>query len=86
MSFIGLVVKPPMPSWGILSNEGIGANKGISKQQGRAEAERLLELVRIPGAKNLLNAYPYELSGGMRQRVMFAIAIALCRSPYPLVR
>jgi oligopeptide transport system ATP-binding protein len=38
----------------------------------------LLEIVRIPDAKSRLDSYPYEMSGGMRQRVMFAIAIA-CR-------
>lgn len=80
---IGMVFQEPMTSLnptmkvGAQIVERIRAfNKGVSKQQARAQAERLLELVRIPGAKNLLNAYPYELSGGMRQRVMFAIAIA----------
>ena len=80
---IGMVFQEPMTSLNPTMKVGAqivermrAFNKGISKQQARAESERLLELVRIPGAKRLLNAYPFELSGGMRQRVMFAIAIA----------
>ncbi|MFN3333508.1 MAG: ABC transporter ATP-binding protein [Caldilinea sp.] len=80
---IGMVFQEPMTSLnptmqiGVQIVERIRAfNKGISNQQARAQAVRLLESVRIPEAKNLLKAYPYELSGGMRQRVMFAIAIA----------
>ncbi len=41
-------------------------------------AERMLRLVRIPDPKNVVNAYPHELSGGMQQRVMIAMALA-CR-------
>jgi oligopeptide transport system ATP-binding protein len=80
---IGMVFQEPMTSLtptmrvGTQIIERICAfDKGISKQQARAQAEKLLEVVHIPEAKSLLNAYPYELSGGMRQRVMFAIAIA----------
>lgn len=80
---IGMVFQEPMSSLnptmpiGVQIVERIRAfNQGISKQQARVQAVRLLESVRIPEAKKLLNAYPYELSGGMRQRVMFAIAIA----------
>ena len=80
---IGMVFQEPMTSLNPTIKVGTqivermrAFNKGISTQQARAESERLLELVRIPGAKTLLNAYPFELSGGMRQRVMFAIAIA----------
>jgi ABC-type dipeptide/oligopeptide/nickel transport system ATPase component len=42
----------------------------------RAEALRMLELVRIPEARNVLDRYPHQLSGGMRQRVMIAMALS----------
>lgn len=80
---IGMVFQEPMTSLnptmrvGTQIVERIRAfNKGISNQQARERAEKLLEMVKIPEAKNHLNSYPFEMSGGMRQRVMFAIAIA----------
>ncbi|MGH8136358.1 MAG: ATP-binding cassette domain-containing protein, partial [Steroidobacteraceae bacterium] len=45
------------------------AAKGISHRQALAEAERMLERVRLPAARRHLAGYPHELSGGMRQRV-----------------
>jgi len=48
------------------------------KSEGLNRAERMLRLVRIPDPKNVLKSYPYELSGGMQQRVMIAMALA-CR-------
>src|SRR5690606_24227632 len=53
-------------------------HEGMSKSQALAEAERLLTLVRLPDAKSLLTRHPHQLSGGMRQRVMIAMALA-CR-------
>ncbi|WP_368516544.1 dipeptide ABC transporter ATP-binding protein [Rhizobium sp.] len=50
----------------------------IGKSAAMAEARRLLEMVRLPDAAALLNRYPHQLSGGMRQRVMIAMALA-CR-------
>ncbi|GES43647.1 ABC transporter permease [Rhizobium dioscoreae] len=50
----------------------------IGKSAAMAEAQRLLEMVRLPDAQALLNRYPHQLSGGMRQRVMIAMALA-CR-------
>ncbi|MBS0324967.1 MAG: dipeptide ABC transporter ATP-binding protein [Proteobacteria bacterium] len=44
----------------------------------RAEALRMLEVVRIPDARSVLTRYPHQLSGGMRQRVMIAMALS-CR-------
>lgn len=47
-----------------------------NKQEAREEAIRLLKMVNIPNPEERINQYPFELSGGMRQRVMIAIALA----------
>ena len=51
-------------------------NQGMSYASAQAEALRMLELVRIPEAKQVLKRYPHQLSGGMRQRVMIAMALS----------
>lgn len=51
-------------------------HKGITKAQAREEAIKTLELVKIPDPEKRIDAYPHQLSGGMRQRVMIAIALA----------
>ncbi|AEM41683.1 ABC transporter, nucleotide binding/ATPase protein [Ketogulonicigenium vulgare WSH-001] len=56
--------------------EAISAHRKLSAAEIRAEAIRLLEKVRIPNAEARLKAYPHEFSGGMRQRVMIAMALA----------
>jgi peptide/nickel transport system ATP-binding protein len=48
----------------------------ISRSAARKRAIELLQLVRIPAAERRINEYPHQLSGGMRQRVMIAIALA----------
>ncbi|CAK7003076.1 dipeptide ABC transporter ATP-binding protein [Saezia sanguinis] len=58
--------------------EAIMIHQGKSHTEALAEALRMLELVRIPEAKNVLKRYPHQLSGGMRQRVMIAMALS-CR-------
>jgi peptide/nickel transport system ATP-binding protein len=51
-------------------------NEGMTKRQAHERAVELLDLVGIPNAKQRANAFPHEFSGGMRQRVMIAMAIA----------
>lgn len=58
--------------------ETIVRHEGISKGAARQRALDLLDLVQIPSARMRLNAYPHELSGGLRQRAMIAMAIS-CR-------
>ncbi|MTD26679.1 glutathione ABC transporter ATP-binding protein GsiA [Erwinia sorbitola] len=58
--------------------ESIRLHQGKSHAGALAEAKRMLDLVRIPEAKNVLSRYPHQLSGGMRQRVMIAMALS-CR-------
>jgi oligopeptide transport system ATP-binding protein len=53
-------------------------HKGLSKRAAVAEAAQMLELVKIPDAKNRVRLFPHEFSGGMRQRVMIAMAL-LCK-------
>jgi oligopeptide/dipeptide ABC transporter ATP-binding protein len=50
----------------------------FAKDEANARAERMLRLVRIPDPMNVMKSFPYELSGGMQQRVMIAMALA-CR-------
>jgi oligopeptide transport system ATP-binding protein len=56
---------------------------GASRSEASARALRLFEMVGIPGARNRLDSYPHELSGGLRQRVL--IAMALSRNPALLI-
>jgi oligopeptide transport system ATP-binding protein len=53
-------------------------HKGMGKAQAVAEAAAMLDAVRIPDAKARITNYPHEFSGGMRQRIMIAMAL-LCR-------
>ncbi|WP_250477333.1 dipeptide ABC transporter ATP-binding protein [Caballeronia sp. INML1] len=56
--------------------EAIALHQGKSRSEARAEALRLLDLVRIPESKRVFARYPHQLSGGMRQRVMIAMALS----------
>ena len=56
--------------------EGLRIRLGMDKKAARARSIELLSLVRIPDPEAMLKKFPYQLSGGMRQRVMIAIAIA----------
>jgi peptide/nickel transport system ATP-binding protein/oligopeptide transport system ATP-binding protein len=53
-------------------------HQALSSKAAWEEAQRMLDLVRIPSARRIMNSYPHELSGGMLQRVMIAIALS-CR-------
>ncbi|CAN7647196.1 ABC transporter ATP-binding protein [Rhizobium sp. LjRoot98] len=53
-------------------------HEAMNKPTAMAEAKRLLDMVRLPDSEQLLKRYPHQLSGGMRQRVMIAMALA-CR-------
>ncbi|MET0415175.1 MAG: ABC transporter ATP-binding protein [Actinoplanes sp.] len=52
-------------------------HRGMSRRDAKARAIELLDLVRIPAARQRVNDYPHQFSGGMRQRVMIAMALAL---------
>jgi len=58
--------------------EAIRSHEPVDAQAARARALELLERVQIPSAERRLDAYPHQLSGGLRQRAMIAIALA-CR-------
>ncbi|MFN4062045.1 MAG: oligopeptide/dipeptide ABC transporter ATP-binding protein [Paracoccus hibiscisoli] len=58
--------------------EVLTLHKGLSKRDAVTESVRMLDAVRIPDAKGRIRLFPHEFSGGMRQRVMIAMAL-LCR-------
>ena len=68
----------PVLSIGRQITETLREHRGFHRKQARDEAVELLRLVRIPDPERRLAQYPFELSGGMRQRVMIAMAVA-CR-------
>ncbi|HEY6468815.1 MAG TPA: ABC transporter ATP-binding protein [Candidatus Dormibacteraeota bacterium] len=57
--------------------EAIRAHTDVSRQEARVQAIELLRLVNIPQPERRIDAYPHEMSGGMRQRVMIAMALGL---------
>jgi peptide/nickel transport system ATP-binding protein len=56
--------------------ETVVKHEGVSRAEGRARGMELFRRVRIPEPERRLNAYPHEMSGGMRQRAMIALALA----------
>jgi peptide/nickel transport system ATP-binding protein len=56
--------------------ESVRLHKGLDRKSALAHALRMLELVEIPAAAQRIHEYPHQLSGGMRQRVMIALAMA----------
>ena len=79
---ISMVMQDPMTSLNPLMTvgkqlqESIERNQGLRGRAAKAEAIAMLEKVGIPDAKNRYHQYPHEFSGGMRQRVVIAIAVA----------
>jgi len=79
---VGFVFQDPMTSLnpvftvGMQIMEPLREHMGMDKRQAEARAAELLELVGIPDARKRLKSYPHQFSGGMRQRVMIAIALA----------
>ncbi len=86
---ISMVFQDPMTSLnpvltiGLQLEEPLMLHVGMNRQQARERAAELLSLVGIPKAKERLGDYPHQFSGGMRQRVM--IAMALSCSPQILI-
>ncbi len=79
---IGFIFQDPMTSLnpvltiGKQITESLDLHTDLSEKEAKKRAEELLSLVGIPDANQRLRNYPHELSGGMRQRVMIAIALA----------
>jgi oligopeptide transport system ATP-binding protein len=80
---VAMIFQDPMTSLnpylkvGTQMTEVLDLHKGISRREARAECARMLDAVRIPDAESRLSMYPHEFSGGMRQRIMIAMAL-LC--------
>jgi peptide/nickel transport system ATP-binding protein len=81
---IGMVFQDPMTSLnpvftiGTQVAEGLRIHRGLSRLEAENEAVEILSLVGIPAPRERIRDYPHQLSGGMRQRVMIAMALA-CR-------
>lgn len=79
---MAMIFQEPMTSLNPIFNvgdqiaESIRLHQGLSATDALAKALQMLDQVRIPDAKNVLGRYPHQLSGGMRQRVMIAMALA----------
>ena len=79
---IGMVFQEPMTALNPVFTvkrqltEGLRIHKKMGKKEAQLEALNLLKSVRIPEPERRLNQYPHELSGGMRQRIVIAMALA----------
>ena len=81
-NLISMIFQEPMTSLnpvltlGFQISEALIYHRNLDRTQAEAETLRILERVRIPSAASRLHEYPHRLSGGMRQRVMIAMALA----------
>jgi peptide/nickel transport system ATP-binding protein len=81
-SQIAMIFQEPMTSLNPLFTIGdqiaemVRLHAAVSRQQAMARAREMLDLVEIPAAASRLDDYPHQMSGGMRQRVMIALALA----------
>ena len=81
---VAMIFQEPMTSLnpvltvGFQIGEALRLHRGLSRQRAEAETVRLFDKVRIPAARSRIHEYPHRFSGGMRQRVMIAMALA-CR-------
>lgn len=79
---MGMIFQDPMTSLnptlsvGTQITESLKKHRNLSKQEAAKKAVEMLRLVGIPNPEKRLNQYPHQFSGGMRQRVMIAIALA----------
>ncbi|MFI8825870.1 ABC transporter ATP-binding protein [Streptomyces sp. NPDC053431] len=67
----------PVISVGDQLGEMFQVHRGMSRKDAKAQAVELMDRVRIPAAKERVGQYPHQFSGGMRQRIMIAMALAL---------
>ncbi|MEU3978613.1 ABC transporter ATP-binding protein [Streptomyces sp. NPDC026672] len=67
----------PVLSVGYQLGEMFRVHQGLSKKEAKAKAIELMDRVKIPAAAARVNDYPHQFSGGMRQRIMIAMALAL---------
>ncbi|WP_354642173.1 ABC transporter ATP-binding protein [Kitasatospora camelliae] len=67
----------PVHSVGTQLGEMFRVHRGLNRRDARAKAIELMDRVRIPAAAQRVNDYPHQFSGGMRQRIMIAMAMAL---------
>src|SRR6267154_75440 len=75
-----MTAQDPVYTIGDQIAETVVRHEGCSHKAGMARALELLQVVKVPSPERRLKAYPHELSGGLRQRAMIALALSCCAS------